>query len=267
MAEFPALPVWTDSYLADCRHLNDQEHGRYFQLLILIWRSPNCRIPNDYDWIARKFNRSLQAFENDILPIMLEFCDSDGNWITQKRLTKEWGYLQKQRDRGRAAANSRWSKYKIQCESNATLHGFGNAPTPTPTPTKEDIHTGGKRISPQWQPSEADKQFSMLRGMSEDDVKNEAGRFVDFFRAKDGPNALKADWSAAWRNWSRDFKKGKPNGNGTGYSRYERPKTGAAAVMAGMANLADRLGLREDDEKREGVLPSLKNVTPGGSPK
>ncbi len=47
MADFPALPLFTDAYLADCSHLSDAEHGRYLRLLMLVWLSPECRVPND----------------------------------------------------------------------------------------------------------------------------------------------------------------------------------------------------------------------------
>ena len=52
MAEYPALPLWTDAYLADTTHLTDAEHGVYFQLVVHAWRSPDCRLPNDAKWLA-----------------------------------------------------------------------------------------------------------------------------------------------------------------------------------------------------------------------
>lgn len=54
MAEFPALPLWTDALLADTSHLTDEDFGRYIRLLILMWRTPGCKIPNDLAWISRK---------------------------------------------------------------------------------------------------------------------------------------------------------------------------------------------------------------------
>lgn len=38
MAEFPALPLWTDAYLADTAHLSYEEHGLYFHILMTMWR-------------------------------------------------------------------------------------------------------------------------------------------------------------------------------------------------------------------------------------
>lgn len=120
MAEFPALPIWTDAYMLDCGHLSDAEHGRYFLLLMLIWRSPECRIPNEPDWIARKLKRTLAEYENDILPLIKEFCKNTGNWITQKRLSKEHFYLKNKSKSQSVRANYRWAKEKTY------------APTPTP---------------------------------------------------------------------------------------------------------------------------------------
>lgn len=124
MAEFPALPIWTDAYMLDCGHLSDAEHGRYFLLLMLIWRSPGCKIPNEAEWIARKMKRSVEQFKAEIQPLIIEFCQTSGNWISQKRLTKEFAYLSKRSKKQSDKANIRWEKEKVSCR--------GNAPTPTP---------------------------------------------------------------------------------------------------------------------------------------
>ena len=135
MAEFPALPFWTDAYLADTQHLTNAEHGLYLRLLITIWRSPNCRIPNDEKWIARRFKDDAEA----VLLLCREFCVRDGNWIWQKRLKHEWGWLQKKRQNNRASAKSRWDNNKVSCERISNR----NAPTPTPTPiSKKEVING-----------------------------------------------------------------------------------------------------------------------------
>lgn len=132
MAQFPALPLFTDSFLADCGHLDDTETGRYLTLLMHIWRAPECRIPNDDEWIARRFRRSVEEVQSQLRPLIREFCTTDGNWITQKRLRKEWDYLQKQRERNSVSAKCRWDKDKSASERNATSDESRNAPHPTP---------------------------------------------------------------------------------------------------------------------------------------
>ena len=53
MAEFPALPLWTDAYLADTTHLSTIEHGAYLLLLMTAWRTKECCLPDDDKLLSR----------------------------------------------------------------------------------------------------------------------------------------------------------------------------------------------------------------------
>ena len=142
MAEFAALPLFTDAYMADTDHLTFEEHGVYLRLLMLLWRAPECRIPNDQDWLCRRLRIDADYCTAVVMPLVKEFCQSDGNWITQKRLSKEFAYVMQKKKTNRASAKSRWNKEKTSCERNAIAGCERNAPTPTPTPTptyKKDI--------------------------------------------------------------------------------------------------------------------------------
>jgi uncharacterized protein YdaU (DUF1376 family) len=163
MAEHAFFPLAIDAYLADCSHLTDAEHGRYLRILMELWRAPRQRLPNDDAWLARKFQRSVEAVQAELRPLIVEFCQSDGNWITQKRLTKEFKYVQAKSKKQSARAKSRWREKNEKnnatpdkgdiasdvgkslednsngsSRGNAARHASGNAPTPTPTPTQED---------------------------------------------------------------------------------------------------------------------------------
>lgn len=150
MSKYPSLPLFIDAYKADTAHLDDGEHGRYLLLLMLIWQSPECRIPNDISWLAHKLRRSKEDIERQIMPLVREFCQSTGNWITQKRLRKERSYVKKKSKLQSDRAKARWKKEKEICRLNAGGDaGFesdhhnpqknnekdvchGNAPTPIP---------------------------------------------------------------------------------------------------------------------------------------
>lgn len=130
MAEFPALPLFTDAIIADCAHLTDEEFGRYVRLLMLIWRSPDCRIPHNSEWVSRKMARPYSVLE----PLITEFCYVDVNWITHQRLQKELSYLREKSKKQSARAKMRNYNKNGSCCGNAAPHASGNAPTPTPTP-------------------------------------------------------------------------------------------------------------------------------------
>lgn len=129
MAEFRALMLWTDAWVADTKHLTRLERGTYIDLLILMWRTPRCRVPNDDQWLAKRMNMTMQEVKTELRPLLKEFCHSDGNTITQKRLLKEWSHCVTIRQRKSAAAKSMWRKKK--------QNAGAKYPYPYPYPYKE----------------------------------------------------------------------------------------------------------------------------------
>lgn len=119
MAEFPCLPFWTDAYLADCSHLSDAEHGRYLLLLIALWRAPKQRIPNDNEWLAHRFSRSVERIIAEFRPLITEFCKSDGKWIWQDRITREFSYVAARKEKNSNRTKSAWDKRKGRCSADA----------------------------------------------------------------------------------------------------------------------------------------------------
>lgn len=134
MAELPFFPLATDAFLADTDHLSDAELGRYLLILIALWRAPSQRLPNQDDWLARKFKRTVEAVLSELRPLIAEFCQNDGNWITHKRVSKEYARAKKNIAQRRDAANARWLKEKLENERKAKSYGSRTAPTLIPTP-------------------------------------------------------------------------------------------------------------------------------------
>lgn len=137
MTAMPFFPLATDAFLADTDHLDDAERGRYVSLLIALWRAPKQRLPNDDVWLAKKFRRDVERVQAELRPLIAEFCQCDGNWITQKRLTKEFLRATKAVSQRRDAANARWLKEKQESERIAGSYGFRNALIPTHTLIQE----------------------------------------------------------------------------------------------------------------------------------
>jgi uncharacterized protein YdaU (DUF1376 family) len=148
VAKFPALPLWTDSWVADTHHLTRAARGTYHDLLVLMWRTPGCRVPNDDDWLSARLHMTLTEIRTELRPLVLEFCQTDGNWLWQKRLRKEFSFVRRQSAAQSVRAKAKWRKEKAISPRDATT---GNAPTPTPTPTpieEEHVHKPPKPKPP-----------------------------------------------------------------------------------------------------------------------
>lgn len=138
MSQYPYLPLFVTDYRSATDHLTDAEHGIYLQLLMLMWQSPDCRIPDNDEWLARRFRRHADAVRSHVRPLIQEFCVIRSGWILQKRLQQEWHWRKAKSEKNSDAAKSRWNKEKRISERNATTHSERNAPTLSyPTPQKE----------------------------------------------------------------------------------------------------------------------------------
>ena len=87
MADYPALPLWTDAYLSDTRHLTTEEHGAYLLLLMTAWRRPDCDLPNDDAMLARWAGVSPTKWKRIKIPV-LAFWSLEKGLLKQKKLSK-----------------------------------------------------------------------------------------------------------------------------------------------------------------------------------
>ena len=138
MAAFSSLPLFTDAWLADTGHLDHLDRGIYMDLLILMWRSPNCQVPDDIAWIARKLRVENDQKLNILKSLINEFCERNAGYVLQKRLQREYQYVCNKSAKNSRSAKLRWEKEKDVYERNASTQCERNAPTPTPSPTQLD---------------------------------------------------------------------------------------------------------------------------------
>lgn len=71
MADFPAMPLWTDAIIGDTTHLTTFEFGVYMKLLIAGWRTRRCCLPRSKKLLARYSGISMTQWdriEDVILP-------------------------------------------------------------------------------------------------------------------------------------------------------------------------------------------------------
>ncbi len=115
MAEFPALLLWTDSYLADtAARLTAEEHGVYQLLMQLAWREGNeTRLPPLDDcvlWIKGVCKGMHGRTAGRLVGAILAkhwTTDEDGLFF-QKRLEKEWKKVRNTSDKRSKGARKRW---------------------------------------------------------------------------------------------------------------------------------------------------------------
>jgi uncharacterized protein YdaU (DUF1376 family) len=140
MAEFPALPLFTDAYLGDTTHLSTLEHGAYLLLLIVSWRSPGCALADD-DALLARYTRLTRDKWRKVRPILEPFFTvRDGYWH-QARLQDELQHLQSRRKQqseagsASAAAKSLKRTNRGSTTVGKPLQRNGNdRSTPIPTP-------------------------------------------------------------------------------------------------------------------------------------
>jgi len=164
MAEFPALPLFTDAYLADTRHLSTEQHGAYLLLLMEAWRRPNTNLPDDDVLLAKLAGLSGIAFA-DAKSVIMQFWDLDARTKTwsQKRLTEQKKYVRNATEKQRSNAKARWNKEKPASHGNAKDDAkpmpdgchTGNAPIPIPIPIDKEEGTNVPSSTPLSEPLDA----------------------------------------------------------------------------------------------------------------
>lgn len=143
MAEFPAMPLWTDAYLGDTRHLTTFEHGAYLLLLIVAWRSPEGTLPDDDRTLAR-YAGCTRAQWARIAPTIRAFFKVENGRLLQSRLNDERKAVRQKRES--QAANGRASALK-----NKERHATNRPPSVNPhthTLNTLDKSNGGAAADP-----------------------------------------------------------------------------------------------------------------------
>ncbi|WP_191060997.1 DUF1376 domain-containing protein [Geminicoccus harenae] len=146
MADFPAMPFYTDAYLADTTHLTTEEHGAYLLLLFAAWRSPGCCLRDDDAFLARVAKVTPDRWRKRLRPVLAPFWRIQGGSWTQKKqqsVREKLGAISEKRQK--AARQAREAKPLAERET-APAHQAANGghisgyPKPN-TKTKESPPT------------------------------------------------------------------------------------------------------------------------------
>ncbi len=133
MAEYPALPLFTDAYLADTRHLTTAQHGAYILMLMTAWRSTDCTLPNDDVYLARICGMDKRTWKGNKDTLLAFWQVTSDAKLFQKRLKDERKYVEQKRNINVAAGKSSALKRKER-HSAPVQPDVNGTSTPTPTP-------------------------------------------------------------------------------------------------------------------------------------
>ena len=111
MADYPCLPIWTDAYLADTRHLTTEQHGAYLLMLFTAWRDGECRLTYDENFLAKITGLNMRAWRRNKSTLLSFWHEKDG-YLYQKRLLREREKVTSRKQQSRMAAHARWLKEK-----------------------------------------------------------------------------------------------------------------------------------------------------------
>lgn len=197
--------------------------------------------------------RLLDADENGILSI--HGWDEHQPWIihapdrtakAKKASAARWG---KKSDANACSEHAPSMPDALPADATSNAPSPTPSPTPSPSPKREAPRARGTRLPKDWSlPDEWKKWAAEARTDVDPDLEGQ--KFADYWHAKTGKDATKADWQATWRNWIRNARPPTGYGSGTqkaGAARGLRP--GATGFEAGDA-IGDEW-LREEREREE----------------
>jgi hypothetical protein len=191
----------------------------------------------------------------------------DGARLTQGRLEKEMSKAKekskKRSEAGRLGAAAKSLKNEETPQANAEpllkhspepepeVREKGTLHVPKKDGPKADLFGGpeppvatrkGTRIPDDWRPSEADINFALSEGMTNEEINREADQFRDYWRSRTR-DAARANWSLVWKNRIRELADRKRERD----ARMARSQ-GAGGGGRGVVGLGEILARRRAEE-------------------
>lgn len=227
MAEYPALPLFTDAFIADTMHLTTAQVGAYLLILMTAWRSSDCAVPDDDVYLARicRMDKRTWAANKDVIRAFLSVTSQAK--LQQKRLTDERKYVEEKRSKNAESGRSSALKRKERHSTNVATNRQPKTNQPTPTPTILSEDKSSKSISNGLKPeiiTQAFEEFwneypptggsrkyarekygSALRnGATPEAIRAGLAKYIAFLAATDGIPAHPSTWLNQER-WAIDY--------------------------------------------------------------
>ena len=89
-------PIWVDAFQRDTQHLEADEVGAYFLILMAMWTREDCDFPDDDHRLSRVSRVSLRLWKTRVGVAIRPFFSSEGGALISKRLREEATYVERQ---------------------------------------------------------------------------------------------------------------------------------------------------------------------------
>lgn len=89
-------PIWVDAFQRDTQHLQADEVGAYFLILMAMWTRESCDFPDDDARLARVSRVSTRLWKSRISPVIRDFFDVHGGMVFSKRLMREAAHVERE---------------------------------------------------------------------------------------------------------------------------------------------------------------------------
>lgn len=204
------MPLWTDAYLGDTRHLSTFEHGAYLLLLIAAWRRGGS-LPDDDAQLA-KISGCTRAQWRKVGPLIRDFFKAEDGQLRQSRLIDIYKAVKRKCESasigGKASALKRQRNRSTNDEIPLADRGNGSATLLNPKVQVKEMSVdiskkNGSRLPADWQPGPEFASFAEGLGHGAEEIAALGDEFRDYWIAQPGQRGVKLDWLATWRNWVR----------------------------------------------------------------
>lgn len=138
-------PLWVDAFQRDTQHLEADEVGAYFLILMAMWTRESCDFPDDDTRLARVSRVSVRLWKSRIGPVLREFFKTENGSLISKRLREEAAYTERQvkhqSDRKRGENSDKSLESNEPDETTDISVGISTAPSyPTTQLPTEDTN-------------------------------------------------------------------------------------------------------------------------------
>ena len=191
-------------YIKQTVHLTPMEDICYRRLLDMYYETEQP-IPTETDRVSRRLRLDTELVDS----VLKEFFEYTENGWVNARCDAEISAYHVKADAARSNGKLGGRPNKTQSVILANPAETGSKANQEPITNNQEPErkkkTRGTRLSQDWilPDSWLEWALSQKQGWSRFDVERCADTFRDYWIAKSGKDAAKANWEATWRNWVR----------------------------------------------------------------